>query len=155
MVGEIFAGLQSLKLVMDSLKALSEIRDETLRNDAIAAILSKLVQLNRDLLEADQAKAALTQEKRALEAKIMEMEKARSDLERYQLYTIGNGISVYMLKPDERGDAPPHWLCPGCYTNGKKAILQYVTQTGHGHLYRCGACNSRTVVGWGRPEWIG
>ena len=30
------------------------------------------------------------------------------------------GALVYMLKPDERGTEPPHWLCANCYGKAQK-----------------------------------
>lgn len=147
MVGEIFAGLQAFKSILDSAKALADMHDEGVRLRATNDLL-------RQINAAEQNYAAALDRVRALEAEIAEIKARKGDLERYELKGIGGGAAAYMLKPEARGAEPPHWLCPACYANGKKAILQRTVQTGHGHLYTCGGCSAKTVVGWGEPQWL-
>lgn len=147
MVGEIFAGLQAFKIMLDSAKALGEMRDERTRLEASLDLL-------RQIRAAEQSYRTAMERVTALEAEIAQLKKGSTDLERYELKEVGRGVTAYMLKPDARGTEPPHWLCPACYANGKKAILQRTVQTGHGHLYTCGGCGAKTVVGWGEPQWL-
>lgn len=154
MVGEIFAGLQGFNAALNGLKALRDIRDETIRAHAEIELVRQLVDMNGEMMAAQQREAALLERVRSLEAEIVQLKSRHGDLERYELKAIGRGASAYMLKPVERRSEPPHWLCPACYADGKKAILQRTVQTGTGHLFTCGGCGAKTIVGWSEPEWL-
>jgi hypothetical protein len=43
---------------------------------------------------------------------------------RYQLRGFGGGTFAYELKPSEANGEPIHGICPTCFENGKKHILQ-------------------------------
>jgi len=151
---DVSAGLQSLDLMLKGLQALVSIRDERRLNAAVLDLQREGLELHCHLKAMDAENFALLQRVRALEAEIGSLKDRSAELERYELKPIGGGASAYMLKPVMRGTEPPVWLCPACYANGKKAILQRTMQTGHGHLYTCGGCGAKTVVGWGEPQWL-
>lgn len=151
---DVSAGLQSLDFMLKSLKALVGIRDEARLNAAVIDLQRQAIELQGHIRAADAENFTLLQRVRALEAEIGSLKDRSAELERYELKNIGGGASAYMLKPAMRGTEPPVWLCPACYVNGKKAILQRTMQTGHGHLYTCGGCGAKTVVGWGEPQWL-
>ena len=151
---DVSAGLQSLDLILKGLKALASIREEKRLNDAVIDLQREAIELQRHLKTVDAENFALLQRVRALEAEIGNLKDRSAELERYELKSIGGGATAYMLKPAMRGTEPPVWLCPACYANGKKAILQRTVQTVHGHLNTCGGCGAKTVVGWGEPQWL-
>ena len=39
------------------------------------------------------------------------------------------GVFLYALKDEYRGDEPFHFVCPSCFGQGKKGILQRTTRT--------------------------
>jgi hypothetical protein len=54
----------------------------------------------------------------------------------------GGGAFAYSLKPDVILAEPPYSICPNCYADGHKSVLQGVTQA-HGRVnllscHRCG-----------------
>jgi hypothetical protein len=153
MVGEIYGGLHGFKAVLDSLKAVVNIRDEVLRGEASIKLVRDVIQLQGEVSSAYQEKAALAEKVRALEAEIAQLKAGASDLERYELKNIGGGAMAYMLKADARGTEPPHWLCPTCYSQRKKSIYQYSVSSGRGSIYRCGGCDGH-VTAHGGPEWV-
>ena len=110
MVAEIFAGVSSLKAAFDIAKGLKDIDDATRRNAAV-------IELQEKILSAQEAQASLVERVRALEAEVTSFEKWEAEKEKYEMQSIGWGAFAYVLKPQARGAAPPHWVCPNCFTN--------------------------------------
>lgn len=150
---DLFPALQGVKTIMDSLNAISSMREENRRIDAILGVKRQLLELQRDLEEAFAEKVALTDEVRTLKEELGRLKQTTSDLDRYELKNIGGGSSAYMLKADARGTEAPRWLCPVCYDNGKKSQYQFSVRSSRGNVYRCATCSGQTMVP-GEPTWL-
>ena len=152
MAVELYGALQGFKSILDNLKAIIGIRDEVLRNEALAKLLREIMELERKLRASEEEKAALVEKVRTLETEIAQLKAQRGDLDRYELQDIGGGAAAYMLKPDARGAEPAHWLCPSCYSQGKKAMYQRSVRFSQGTVYRCAQCSghvtTREVPAW-------
>jgi hypothetical protein len=141
MVGEIFAGLSALNAALNSVKALKDINDATVRNTAIIELLEKL-------LIAKETQSALLDRIGDLEKEIARFETWESEKQRYELKTIGSGSFVYALKESMGSAEPPHQICAACYQRGKKSLLQRVpgnsarTALGMGPVLKCPECKS-------------
>lgn len=145
MVGEVFAGYQGFKSIFDGLKALSDMRDEHKR---IAAV----IEIQRQFLELQSDYSALLQRNRELEDALAKKGGWEAETTRYMLTQVGKS-AVYMLKPEAREGAVPHWLCANCFENGKKAHLQYSSKMSHiGNIYRCPQCKGH-VTTHSEPAW--
>ena len=122
-VAEIAAAITGFRASLDIAKAMIGLRDdEAFRTKAIelqTAISEALVKS----IEAREAYAAQLARIRALETEIADLKAWDREKERYELTGNYMGAVTYMLKPDVRGTEPPHWLCPKCYTGGKKGFL--------------------------------
>jgi len=69
----------------------------------------------------------------------MAYEKWDSEATRYELKEIVTGIFVYVLKPDHARTEPIHWLCPNCFQQRQKSILN---KPHVDHLnYHCRRCD--------------
>lgn len=150
---EVFSGAAAFDYLVKSTQALLSLRDERRLNEAVNDLLRQIVELRREAFAIEQEKLALLQRVNALEAEKMAREAGARELERYELKDIGGGARAYMLKPAERGGEPAHWLCPGCYASGKKAMLQFTIRTGRGNAYRCTGCPAQVIVA-GEPRWL-
>jgi len=152
MAAELFAALQGFKAILDGLKAMSDIRDETMRGNASIELSRQLIDLQVQTMTAHQQNAALVEEVRALKAEIAQLKTQAADLERYELKAVGSAGVAYMLKPAARGAEPPHWLCPTCYANGKKSVLQFSVRMSRGNVFRCTGCDghlsTNTIPSW-------
>jgi hypothetical protein len=147
MVGEAFAGLSALKTAFDLAKGLKDINDATIRNGAI-------IELQEKILAAREQQSALLDRVGALEAEVARFETWDTEKQRYELKDIGDGAVAYMLKANARGAEPPHWLCPTCYSDGKKAFYQptgaFVLRRS---VYECQECQGKISIG-GAPGWL-
>jgi hypothetical protein len=91
---------------------------------------------------------------RELEAEVTRLRAWDAEKEDYELKPVSLGALAYMLKPDARGTKPPHWVCPNCYEQGKKAIFQMSPgHAGRDSIYTCPACKGR-LLGIRPPTWM-
>lgn len=62
---------------------------------------------------------------------------------RYQLHAFIPGVLVYAPKEENENNEPPHYICPKCYGEEKKSILQLKAINENGTHYVCLSCDSR------------
>jgi hypothetical protein len=138
MVAEIFAGVSAFKTMLDTAKALTEMRDESTRLDAS-------LNLRRQLSDAMEAYESLKSEKAALEAECVRLRDWTADKQRYELKEHGyNRILAYALKEGEQHGEPQHSLCPACFLQSKPSILQPESYSlGRAKALVCHACDWR------------
>ena len=87
---------------------------------------------------------------RALESQLADRSAWDVEKGRYELRTVSNGEAVvYALKPDADGRDVPHWLCPNCFTNGRKSILfAEERKSGGARGWVCTPCKTRVAMYW-------
>jgi hypothetical protein len=134
MVSEVFGGIAALKSALDIAKAIKGMSDA-------AAINAAVIELQGQILAAQADQFALLEEKRAIEAKLAQLETWEAEKQRYELKDLrGDGsVFAYALKEAMVGGEPPHSICPDCYLRGVKSILNQVTRVpGRCHVLVCG-----------------
>ena len=146
MVGEVFAGLGAIKSAFDMAKALKEIDDATKRNAAV-------IELQERILTAQSAQASLIEHIGELEKKVGAFEKWEREKQRYELKNVGWGAFAYVLKKDERGAAPPHWICTKCYEHDRAVTLQLMFNKGRGQVWTCPSCGMELDPGVHTITW--
>lgn len=86
-----------------------------------------------------------------LEKELMQLKGLNPDSESYQLSQVGPGAFAYALKPGARVGKPAHWLCPNCFSNGHKSILQHDPDFSvQGETYICPRCKNDITASKGR-----
>ena len=147
MVAEVFAGLSSLKAAFDIAKGLKDIDNAANRNAAV-------IELQEKILGAQSAQAELIERVGDLEKEVARLKAWDTEKQNYELQAIGGGTVAFMLKPDARGTAPPHWLCPNCYGENKKSFYQPTGNTiQRANVYKCQGCQGAVSVE-GQPRWV-
>src|SRR6267154_1614450 len=121
---EIAVGVTSLPAALDIAKAMIGLRDaEAFRSKSIE-LQGLILEGLEKAIEAREAYSAQIDGVRALEAEMASLKTWDAEKQRYELKGVGVNSVAYMLKPEARGTEPPHWLCPNCYSQGKKAFMQ-------------------------------
>ncbi len=137
------AAMQSLKAAIDVTKAVIDLNTGQ-------AVNAKVGELQRHMLEAQQAifaggeeRATLAKRVRDLEDEIARASDWKAEKERYELKALAPGVTAYALKPAMQGVEPPHHLCPNCYQDGTKSILQGEERQSYGGAERkaCPRCD--------------
>jgi len=148
MVGaEIIAGFQGFSALLNGAKALKDMNDAAVRNAAV-------IELQGQILAAQEQQAVLVEQARQLEQKVRSFETWDAEKQRYELKAIGNGATAYMLKPNARGTEPPHWLCPNCYGQRKLGYFQPFGDMGRDHIFKCGGCQGVLRTSSREPRWL-
>ncbi|MDH3579498.1 MAG: hypothetical protein OEM91_02585 [Hyphomicrobiales bacterium] len=117
MVGEIAGGLAALKGAFDLAKALKDIDDA-------ATINSAVLELQQKILEAQAAQGQLVEENDGLQKKLAEFDRWEIEKDRYALKDFSSDTFAYELLEAKADGEPIHRICPNCYQQREKSILQ-------------------------------
>lgn len=141
MVSELSALAASVLALNDQLRALLKSEPELSAKAALA--LSKI---NVDLISAQAAaltaartQAALAARVRDLEARIRDLEDWESTAKHYTLHAIFPNVWAYASPKDAD---PFHLLCPLCFAQRAKSILQRACQGDADNAYQCLSCGT-------------
>ena len=137
------AALSGIATSVGIAKAALEMRDFTQAGAAVADVTQKLLDLQAQVLVSNAAFMQLQQEHSSLAQRVRELDEARTDRERYTLFELAAGVFVYRsnVSPQSAGaenpsnPEPMHYLCPRCFDQKAKVILQL--RSVHWHCSRC------------------
>ena len=131
-------GLQAAGQIIKSLVSLkisSEVQTKVIELQAV------IMAAQGDALAAQSDQFALLERVRKLEAEVAEAKAWEAEKQRYQLQEFPAGALAYVLKPEAANGEPPHRICPNCYQEGHKSILQTTAKHSGGEKWSivCGA----------------
>lgn len=121
---EIGLGIKALKSAFDIAKEIKDLNDTTAIRGKIIEMQSLIMEAQSSAIGAREDHAAQLDRIRSLEEEVSRLKAWDGERNRYELKDIGGAMFVYMLKRSERGNEPPHWLCPNCFEDGKKSLFQ-------------------------------
>ncbi len=137
-MNELIAFISTASHVTNVTKALiqakTQIEQDAVRLDLNGALLT----LQSKIFEVQASYQALLDENKALKEKIVANEQWEQERNRYYLDSIAVDFLAYRLKDEHCRTEPLHWLCPQCYTDGKKSMLQ--ASTPGSTLHQCHRC---------------
>jgi rubrerythrin len=149
---ELIPAIVGLKNAADLANFIQKANTKVEINNAALQISGIAIQAQTALALANGKIADLTEEKRALEAKIVQFERWDAEKERYELKAVRQGVFVYLIKPECQGAEPLHWICPNCYERRQKSILQAAQKAGVMNHSVCPSCKAVFDVHFpGRP----
>jgi hypothetical protein len=134
MAAEIFAGLAAFKQILDTASALKDMNDQTVRAAAV-------IDLQKQILDAQRQQFEVLQRNAELEATVAAFEKWNTEAQRYQLKDYGGNTFAWEIRADAANGEPIHRLCPTCFSQRRKSILQFDSRTAFGQdRYECPPC---------------
>jgi rubredoxin len=138
MISEITTVATGIATAAKALKGILDTVQDVKTRQVIREIQDQLIDLQTQMLTVHAHYQTLAEAKREVEEKLVAYEKWDADAARYELKEIARGFFMYVLKPDQAQGNPIHWLCPNCFQDRKKSIMQKVTVD---HLdYKCPRC---------------
>ena len=136
----------SVRAAVEITKAMKDVRDANLMQTRVFELTREIMSAQSYAIEAMSAQSALLTRIRELEEKIAALETWNAEKGRYYLKSIQTGVMVYALKEGMENGEEPHYLCPTCYNNGKKSILQKETQeVGRVPTWVCHDCGTDLI----------
>lgn len=139
-------GVKHLAAASETAQKLIEATVEIRTQEKIIDIQKEIVAAQQSNLSAQAEHAAMLKTISDLEGEVVKAKDWSEERSRYELQEMDSGALVYALKDGEPRSGAEHKLCPNCFENGKKSILnpepdsKYFapTQT----TYRSHACHS-------------
>jgi hypothetical protein len=144
MVAEVFAGVGAIKTAFDIAQGLHKIHDVAARDRAV-------VDLQKELLAAQQAQSELITRTGELEREVARLKDWEADRARYQLAEIAPGIVAFAVKDGMRNGEPFHRICANCCAAGRKAYLQQRIRGPYYDMFKCNSCGDEQGIDKGDP----
>ena len=139
MAVDFLAGIGAFRSMYDAAKALKEMNDATVRNTAV-------IELQEKILSAREEQEALLRRVDELETELVALKSWQAEKERYVLVPLAPNVVAYQEKTDLRDRAPPHYLCPNCFSQNKKSFAQQTVRGNALDRYRCNTCGQELSV---------
>lgn len=132
----------SLKNAYDLAKDLTALQVSAEYNSKISQLFADILAAREEALAKQEERAALLSEIRQLKEEAAKREDWLTEKQKYELRRLYPNAVGYLLKPEARGNQPPHALCAQCFESGKKGFLQPDGKLGARMMmsHRCSSC---------------
>lgn len=145
-IAEVSTIITGIKGTIDIVKGLKSSCDDHTIMQAQTEIREQLLAILSDAIALQEKHSALINEKDELAKKLMEFEHWKQTESEYELKEVVPDKFVYSYKNSQQSTIPMHWLCPNCWNDRKKSILQKIRQTEREAGYICHRCNFDILV---------
>ena len=140
--------LEELTMALSSVKAITELTNLVLKAKVDNAVSAKALESQTALITLQSAMLSLQSEHEILQREKNELREELNNLLawnstaiQYQLTEICAGVFVYASNSRE-DMCPAHWLCPHCFENKQRSILQLDNKSTEGADYLCPRCKT-------------
>jgi len=134
--------MASLNAALQISKSMLTVRDMVLLQESLIELNGEIIRAQEHAISANQTQATLVNEKRDLEKQISDMKIWETEKEKHALKELPRGIFVFCVKESANSSDPIHFLCPNCYEDSRKSILQPEIRTpGMSQVLVCHRCN--------------
>jgi hypothetical protein len=150
MIAEIAGGLTALKSASDLSKAMMDLRDTAEFQTKSIELQRQILAAQESALAANERHTALLEQIKLLEAEIAHLKKWEAEKSAYNMKNLGSGSFAYMSSQASEARAADHWLCVKCFDEGKRGVLQNQgrTKDGNHSIYGCPICKNTLQVHW-------
>ncbi|WP_157653832.1 hypothetical protein [Burkholderia ubonensis] len=132
------AAIAGLKNTIDLVKAAVAARDDLKLAEMQQSINDRVIDIQNAALALQEKQSAardeidgLKEDLRVARSKLAELERARTESDKYVLHKVGQGRFAYTLKQDTNGSTvsgePQHLICQSCFDGPekRKVVLRY------------------------------
>ncbi len=143
----------SIQGAIGSLSLAFDLTKKFLKMKTVAEVQGIVIDLQSEILSAQNSAIAVQASQSALIAKIRDLKeevaRVKAWEEQKQRYALVHacGTVTYALKEDCKGTEPPHWICTKCYEDGIKSILNPCTHTPGAISFCCPRCKA-VITSW-------
>lgn len=122
-------------------------------------VITKVSALQSEIMTAQSAALTSLAERAALMARVDELEKALKlsqswddQVARYRMIECQTGAHIYLLREEFVGEEPSHRLCPNCFLERRKSILQTRNKIRGGEVVGCPKCGLQLELVKSQPR---
>jgi hypothetical protein len=152
-ISSIASALGSIKTAADLAKGFLDLKEAAALQSRVIDLQKTILAAQSSVLDAQSEQLSLLEDIRSLKEKIVQLETWEAEKKRYELKNLGYSAFAYVLKPNERGNAPAHWVCTNCFENRHIAVIQYVMKKNEGQVWLCPSCKNTIEPGTGTIKW--
>lgn len=151
---DISLAMATFKNAVDIFKSLSPNKKDS---DKLLELHNSFHTLHATNLVLHSQNDELLKLKAELEKRLIKCNDFRKEKARYELREICSGVYLYATKESHKDKEPPHYICPNCYQEHRKSILQVKSRSSSGTTYQCTnpACKAQFTHRLGDPPSIG
>ena len=113
---------------------------------ANSSLQEEILRLKQEIFDLEREKADLMEKIQEHEEEKRTRRQREIDKTRYRLAEFAPGVYAYRYEPKPEEETPVHWLCPQCFEEGRKSLIQRAGREGNGWLYQCPKCEFRAFV---------
>ncbi|TKI08652.1 hypothetical protein [Martelella alba] len=137
--------ISGLKTSIDMVNTALKTKEDVAVATAVFNLRSQLDALQEQLFELRTDYEAISRVKNTIEAELMALKKQIVDESRYSLCALPTGTFVYRLNEAHRATEPVHDLCPNCYGQHIKSILQFGGYKNSHKTLQCPRCQTEIL----------
>ncbi len=124
-------------------KSIADLNEAQAIKAQIGELQTQILAAQESALASQAREADLSRRINELEQRITEFETWDAEKQRYQLRDFGGGTFAYTLKEGMENDEPPHQICPNCFQNKQRSILQGRGRDAFNRdMYKCPSCGT-------------
>lgn len=139
--------LTSLQALKELVSSLSATHDRVKLGAALITVNEAITSAHGKAIAAQEAYSTLKKERHDLVKRVREFETWEREAKRYELKDFGGSTFAYVVKEAMQGSEPPHSICPTCYENKKKSILQFIDIRHGQQIFNCAVCDRNFILG--------
>jgi hypothetical protein len=142
----------NLKTAIDIGKTVKEINDISQVRDKVIEMQDLILSAQSSAMAAQTQLFEVLQDNAELKEKAAAIDEWAATASRYQLRDFGDGTFAYELKPEAANGEPQHRLCPTCFEQRKRSLLQFFGRTASSQdKYKCTSCSHDYYFGAMQP----
>jgi regulator of replication initiation timing len=134
---ELTAAISSIKSIGNFAAFLLNAKISTEVTQKATELQSTIITLQNSIMSVQVQNQELLDENNRLKQQLAEAQNWEAEASKYSLKQSLSGCFVYALNNDQLNMQPYHWLCPHCFQDKQKSILQK-----GGREYLCPRCKT-------------
>jgi len=138
-VSEISAAVSAGQALLEAAKKFFKHATQVEADAVAAELIERIIDLQAKLLAAQAQVHEMQRVCQEAQHQLVQKEQWQREEQRYELRELAPGILVRAPKEPKPPGEPDHYLCPHCFDDGKKSLLQRPS-TGHTN-YKCHRCS--------------
>lgn len=144
------AALSSLKTAFDLTKSLLDVQGAAKIGAKVIELQSQILSAQQSAMNAQQEQATLIEAVKSLESEIARLKKWDADKSDYRLEDVGSGAFVYSPKREPTASEPNHWLCVKCFEGGQRSLVQNLGRRPDKAIaqFACPSCKNGFDLHW-------
>lgn len=133
--------ISSVNAAREITSSLVTLRDEELVRSRVFDLTENLMELQRQVMSAQQQQMELLETVSKLRAALATANEKAESANKYQRHKFSDGSFAYKLKADFQTEEPEYFLCSNCMESEELVTLQRVA-VGNTSYHRCPRCTT-------------